>query len=230
MLGVDEVFDVGMIAAHGAHHGAAPRARRHDGAAHRIPHIHEAQGARGVGADAHHGRALRPERREIMADAAALLHGECGFLQASKMPSIESSIRPMTKQLKRVTLRPVPAPARMRPAGRNLWSAERLIEHSPRNARASRALRVRPRPSRRGARYARPSRRSARRRHRLRRYFMSQMSLGDRAAALEGSATSWGARQQRAARKCSRFVPIVRHLSRLNAAARSSAVLPSRAA
>jgi hypothetical protein len=35
-----------------------------------------------------------------------------------KMPGIESSSVPMTKQLNNVTLRPVPAPARMRPAGR----------------------------------------------------------------------------------------------------------------
>src|SRR5580692_6377991 len=37
--------------------------------------------------------------------------------KAEKMPSIESGMAPMTKQLNSVTLRPVPAPARMRPAG-----------------------------------------------------------------------------------------------------------------
>ncbi len=36
------------------------------------------------------------------------------------MPSMESSISPMTKQLNSVTRRPVPAPAWMRPPGRNL--------------------------------------------------------------------------------------------------------------
>ena len=40
-LGVDEEFDVGMIAGERRHHRAAPRAGRHDGAAHRIPHAHE---------------------------------------------------------------------------------------------------------------------------------------------------------------------------------------------
>ena len=36
----------------------------------------------------------------------------------SKIPPMESGIVPMTKQLNSVTLRPVPAPERMRPAGR----------------------------------------------------------------------------------------------------------------
>ena len=38
----------------------------------------------------------------------------------SKMPERLSGIVPMTKQLKSVTARPVPAPAMTRPAGRNL--------------------------------------------------------------------------------------------------------------
>ena len=38
----------------------------------------------------------------------------------SKMPDMSSGIVPMTKQLKSVTVRPVPAPAITRPAGRNL--------------------------------------------------------------------------------------------------------------
>ena len=41
----------------------------------------------------------------------------------SKMALRSSSILPRTKQLKRVTARPVPAPARMRPAGRKPRSA-----------------------------------------------------------------------------------------------------------
>ncbi len=44
-------------------------------------------------------------------------------LTFSKIEVRSSSIRPMTKQLKRVTPRPVPAPARMRPAGRKAKSA-----------------------------------------------------------------------------------------------------------
>jgi len=42
----------------------------------------------------------------------------------SKMPDIESGIVPITKQLNSVTLRPVPAPARMRPAGRKRKSSK----------------------------------------------------------------------------------------------------------
>ena len=72
-LGVDELFDVGMIAGERRHHRAAPRARRHDRAAHRVPHFHEGDGTGRIRAHAFHGRAFGPERREIVADAAALL-------------------------------------------------------------------------------------------------------------------------------------------------------------
>jgi hypothetical protein len=41
----------------------------------------------------------------------------------SKMPLRSSGMRPSTKQLNSVTVRPVPAPARMRPAGRKPKSA-----------------------------------------------------------------------------------------------------------
>ena len=80
-LGLDEGLDVGMIAAQAAHHGAAPKTRAHDGAAHRVPAVHERQRPRGVGADALDRRSLGPERGEVVADAAALLHGERGLLQ-----------------------------------------------------------------------------------------------------------------------------------------------------
>ncbi len=42
---------------------------------------------------------------------------------ASKIPDMLSGMVPMTKQLKSVTDRPVPAPAVIRPAGRYLKSA-----------------------------------------------------------------------------------------------------------
>ncbi len=60
-LGLDEGLDVGMVAAHGGHHRAAARACRHDGAAHRIPDIHEGQGPRGIGGDAFHLGAARAD-------------------------------------------------------------------------------------------------------------------------------------------------------------------------
>ena len=59
-LGVDEVLDIGMIAGQGRHHRAAPRARAHDGAAHRVPHFHEGDRPRGIRAHARHRRAPRP--------------------------------------------------------------------------------------------------------------------------------------------------------------------------
>jgi len=80
-LGGDEVLDVGVVAPHGRHHRAPAGASGHDGAAHRVPHVHEGQRSGGIGADAAHGRALRPERGEVVADPTPLLHGERGFAQ-----------------------------------------------------------------------------------------------------------------------------------------------------
>ena len=57
-LGFDECLDVGMVAAQRRHHRAAAITGAHDGAAHRVPHVHEGKRARGVGADALHRRAL----------------------------------------------------------------------------------------------------------------------------------------------------------------------------
>jgi hypothetical protein len=59
------------------------------------------------------------------------------FCRAEKMPGIESSIGPMTKQLKRVTLRSVPTPAWMRPPGRNLKSSRMPRKRSAQTAWAS---------------------------------------------------------------------------------------------
>ena len=60
-LGGDEILDIRMIDAQRRHHRAAPRPGAHDGAAHRVPHIHERHGARGVGTHALHQRALGPQ-------------------------------------------------------------------------------------------------------------------------------------------------------------------------
>ena len=77
----DEGLDVGVVAAHRRHHRAAAAPCRHDGAAHRVPDIHEGQGARRVGGHALHLGAARPDGREVVADAAALLHRQRGFLE-----------------------------------------------------------------------------------------------------------------------------------------------------
>src|SRR3989344_8219412 len=55
---------------------------------------------------------------------------------ASKMPPRASGTAPMTKQLNRVTFRPVPAPARMRPAGKNWKSVRAASKRSRQRARA----------------------------------------------------------------------------------------------
>ena len=73
-LGFDKSLDVGVLAGERRHHRAAAITRAHDRAAHRVPHIHEGQRARGIRADAFDVGAARPEGREIVADPAALLH------------------------------------------------------------------------------------------------------------------------------------------------------------
>src|SRR3974390_1375635 len=50
--------------------------------------------------------------------------------KARNIPEIESSIVPRTKQLNNVTLRDVPAPAWMRPPGRNLKSCRMVKKRS----------------------------------------------------------------------------------------------------
>src|SRR5690606_37420827 len=49
-------------------------------AAHGVPYVHEADGPRGVGADAFDEGPLGAKRREVVADAAALLHRPRRFL------------------------------------------------------------------------------------------------------------------------------------------------------
>src|SRR5260370_20669716 len=81
-LGGNEGLDVGMVAPQRRHHGAAAGAGGNDGAAHCVPYIYEGQWPRGVGALDR--SAFGPERREVVADAAALLHRECCFAQVTE--------------------------------------------------------------------------------------------------------------------------------------------------
>ena len=85
-LRLDERLDVRMIAAHHRHHRPAARSGAHDRPAHRVPHVHERQRTRRVGADALHRRPLRPQRREVVADAATLLHRQRRLLQVLEDP------------------------------------------------------------------------------------------------------------------------------------------------
>ena len=86
-LRLDEGLDVGMVAAQGRHHRAAPVARTHDRPAHRVPDIHEGERPRGVGAHPFDRRAARPQGREVVADAAALLHRQRGLAQMGEDPA-----------------------------------------------------------------------------------------------------------------------------------------------
>ena len=83
-LGVNKIFDIGMIDRQGRHHGAAPCARAHDGAAHRIPHFHEGHGPRGIRPHAFDQRALGPQGGKVIADAAALLQRQRRFAQRAE--------------------------------------------------------------------------------------------------------------------------------------------------
>jgi hypothetical protein len=110
-LAATKLFNVGMIAAQRRHHGAAPGTRRQDGPTHGFPDLHKGHRTGGNGSGAFRQRATGPQGREIQSDAAALLHRDRASCKALKMPGIESSIGPITKQLKSVTFRAVPAPA-----------------------------------------------------------------------------------------------------------------------
>ncbi len=63
---------------------------------------------------------------------------------ASKMPARLSGIVPMTKQLKRVTVRPVPAPAMIRPAGRKRKSSSAAWNRSSQASGSASIARERP--------------------------------------------------------------------------------------
>ena len=79
------------------------------------------QRPRSVGADALHGRALGAQGREVVADPAALLHGQRGFAQMSKDTGHVVLDRAHDEAIEqRYPSVPYRHPARMRPAGRNL--------------------------------------------------------------------------------------------------------------
>jgi hypothetical protein len=73
-LGADELHDVGVVAAQHAHLRAAPGARALDRGAGLVEDMHVADRPRGRAVGAAHPRAARPDRREVVADAAAAAH------------------------------------------------------------------------------------------------------------------------------------------------------------
>ena len=86
-FGGDEGLDIRVITAHRRHHRAATASGGHDGAAHRIPHIHKAERATGIRRDAKHLGALGADGAEIITDAAALLHGQRSLAQVVENPA-----------------------------------------------------------------------------------------------------------------------------------------------
>ena len=79
-LGRDEFFDVGMVAAHDAHLGAAALACAHDRAAGGIQDLHETQRTGSIGFAAFDIGSGRTDGGKVETDAAALFLGHGGFL------------------------------------------------------------------------------------------------------------------------------------------------------
>lgn len=73
-----------MVASQRAPHRAASRSGAHDGPAHSIPNIHEAEWSRCVGPNAVQRRAEQPQCREIVTDATPLLQGKGSFFQITE--------------------------------------------------------------------------------------------------------------------------------------------------
>ena len=81
VLGVDEFLDVRVVAAQHAHLGAAAGAGGFDGLAGAVEDAHVGHRAGGIRLGAAHHRALRADRREVVADPAAAAHGLGGLGQ-----------------------------------------------------------------------------------------------------------------------------------------------------
>ena len=85
-LGVGEGLDVRMIAAKRSHHRATAGARRKKRGASAVPDAHEGYRSGGDGAGSRRLRALRAQSGKVIADAAALLHGERALLERVEDP------------------------------------------------------------------------------------------------------------------------------------------------
>ena len=94
LLGGDELLDVGMIAAQRRHHGAAAGAGGQDGAAHRVPDLHEGDRTGGdvAGALARVPRGRSVEKSSPMPPPCCIVIAPS--CRARKMPGIEVLDRP----------------------------------------------------------------------------------------------------------------------------------------
>ena len=81
VLGVDELLDVGMVAAQHAHLRAAPRSGRFDGLTGAVEDSHVAHGAGGAALRAADPGAARADARKVIAHAATAAHGLRGLGQ-----------------------------------------------------------------------------------------------------------------------------------------------------
>ena len=81
VFGVDEFFDIRMVAAQYAHLGAAAGAGGFNGFAGAVENTHVGNRAGGAGVRAFDERALRPDAGEVITDTATAAHGFGGFGQ-----------------------------------------------------------------------------------------------------------------------------------------------------
>ena len=81
VLGVDEQFDIRVVAAHHAHLRTPPRAGGFDGFAGAVEYAHVRHRTAGARLRAFDQRALGSDGGEVIADAAAAPHGFGGFFQ-----------------------------------------------------------------------------------------------------------------------------------------------------
>ena len=117
-----------MVAAHGCHHRAAAIARAHDGAAHRVPHIHEGERPRGVRPHAFDRRAFGPQRREIVTDTAPLLHGQRGLAQMGEDAGHVVRDRPHHEAVEEGDAAPGAGPGQYPSRGQKLEISQGFIE------------------------------------------------------------------------------------------------------
>ena len=125
LLGDDEVLDIRMVTTQCGHHRATSRARRKDGAAHRIPDVHEGHRARG---NAPGRMSLTPGRtqgRKIIADATALLHRQRPFPEVLE-DAVDAVLQaPHHEAVEQCDASPGPSPGQDAPA----WEEAKTLKH-----------------------------------------------------------------------------------------------------
>ena len=117
-----------MVATHRRHHRTTAAARRHDRAAHRIPHIHERQGTGRIRRNPLHLGPARADGGKVIADPAALLHGQRGLFQRVEDAAHVVRHRPHDAAVEQRHRPPRASPRRDPPRRQILEPFERAVE------------------------------------------------------------------------------------------------------